>query len=487
MRQQRCPSAMLLLLIAVGTAGAAHADTRGHAVGYRELPLNDSARAGGARADAGRGINVKLWYPASPAKDSRPIAQRDYFGADASALRAAVESAIAGRQGCLALDEAMAALDVPARAHARPEPTADSHPLLLVSGGVDPWLAEDIAARGWIVAAVEGETWGFGVEDAVDDLLFVQRESMNWTFASREQRAVMGTGYHGFIAALAQLRGTAFAAVVSIDGAEAWKSWGPQTMDLPYAQPALLRAPWLRFHDEGRDVATIDRKPFWDAAYSSDRHEMTFANPRNILVEPMGMIARACPNDPAAKNAHAVLRETIPAFLDAALADEPELLRWQPALPASAQARHRHFRADAPLPSIADALRMQAEGAQLRLIEQLAQSHAAGNAIPSFYWSEILSPAFNAGDTESAAAIANEYLRQQPQAAGAHYLKAVVSTQQGRLEEAASHYERCLALATDLDFDNGPGGYRIEQSYRERATRSLRRIRERLQQTTTKE
>lgn len=452
-----------------------------NAIGFRTLELLDPSRAthtGEARQP--RRLSVRLWYPAAISPGGHAFPQRNYFGTDEPSQKTRIDGVVSSNSGCLASDVAWRALEAPALAIANAAHAPAAHAMVLVSGEVDPWLAESLAGHGFVVTSVMGEDWGYGVEDAVDDVLLVQREAAAWPFVTKGSRAVLGTGYHGLIAALAALRSGMFDAVVSIDGAEAWADWGPQTFDLPYAQAPLLRAPWLRFHDNGRSAQTVDKRPFWDAAYSSDRHEITFDNPRNLLQLPVGLLAGLCPTDAASARTHAVLGQTTAGFLRHTLAGGKDIA-WQPVLADGSIPRHQAWPTRAPLPAIAEAVRLLADGKHTELLAQLQLLHVDGGTVPAWYWSEILSPSFNAGDTDTAAVIADEYLRQQPASASAHYLKAVVSTQQGRLQDAATHYERCLALARDADVEPGPGGYRIERSYLGRATKGLQRVRERLQ------
>ncbi|HEU4404995.1 MAG TPA: BTAD domain-containing putative transcriptional regulator [Polyangiaceae bacterium] len=250
------------------------------AVGYRTVELVDASRP--TRATGGRGetrprrLVLHLWYPAGAGGAALTFAS--YVGDDEAGLRAQI-----GRFG--AKPEALAALlrePRPARRDAPPSP--GRRPLVVFSGGNEgarEWapLAEALAARGFVAAAVAGSGRSVGDTGEAGAELVLERagdlERAVARLAAEPDVDARRLGLVSFSAAspaalLYALRTRSVDALVALDGWEANTYGGRVLTRLPGFDPARLRAPYLLVQS-GETRARSQDFAFLQGARSSER------------------------------------------------------------------------------------------------------------------------------------------------------------------------------------------------------------------------
>jgi tetratricopeptide (TPR) repeat protein len=255
-----------------------------HEVGFRVLYKADYSRTvrskrdytgkalGGERA---RQVRIRLWYPtesqavarmhfedyqflasqtafAGQLSNEQKEQQRESFRRQATASGASLEQVNGLLQASM-----QARKDAPFKSAGSP---------LIIGWHVSEDLAEYLAGHGYVVAEASGAGSETGLLDYVQDLEFAINALHEFPSIDFSRIGAIGFSASAAVAALLQMKSSNIDAVVSFDGTEAWKNGKDQMVKLPFARSEAATVPYLRFHNDSHNPATLDFTFFYDKA-----------------------------------------------------------------------------------------------------------------------------------------------------------------------------------------------------------------------------
>lgn len=344
-------------------SGAEASEGSSYSVGFRVTREADRTRSTAVRAE-GRPLQISVWYPA--ASGGRPVAFRDYVALSASEIESAdsaagAESAVKGYRDFLtgagvAASEVDAWLATKMRATRDAIPATGRFPLILIAQGNgqsahdQAFLAELLAARGYIVATVPSQARIDGPMQSEDDIArHVEAQTLDLAFAARKLRMSPGTraGRYGVVghsfgarsAMLLAMRDPDVGALVSLDGGIGGKAGKGQIEKARGFDLARSTVPLLHLYEEGDRVMVPDLDllrslagPRWLVKVDAMRHVHFSSTGAMARTEPSAAKATSATPDTGA--AWDVVAETTLHFLDRFLRDAAPLrASWEP--PAS--------------------------------------------------------------------------------------------------------------------------------------------------------
>ncbi|PTL79302.1 dienelactone hydrolase family protein [Vitiosangium sp. GDMCC 1.1324] len=374
--QRLPPPAFALLLAALcavavlpARAATPQSEEARHSIGFRVLERTDSSRVS-PRFPKGRPLQISLWYPAASA--SPPLTYRDYYLLSTRELsfepvdKAVDREAIAKFTSFLAAagvkaEDAQTFLATKMRASRNAAPVLGRFPLILIAQGNDQsahdqaFLAESLAARGYVVATVPSQT-RLGspmteereiptqAEEQATDLAFTLR-------ALRSEPQVRASGKYGLVAhsfgarsaLLLMMRDSDAAALVSLDGGiggKAGKGWLEKARSFDRAKAT---APLLHFYEVGdrfmvpdhEILRSLDRANRWLVKVDGMRH-VHFTS-LGIAVRSLPALAEKTSAEPRTPRAWEAVAEMTASFLERFIGDDTDAQaepgRWTP--PAS--------------------------------------------------------------------------------------------------------------------------------------------------------
>ncbi len=324
-----------------------------HPVGFEVIQFHDATRASLAVfeagvnrtiADAGRPMQVALWYPAAEA--SEPFAYSEYLGwretqaelrrpvaldrqRAAMTLARLLERTFQPENG-LAMAKALA--EATTRA-ARDVPPADGRfPLIVWSGDTassNTLLQEYLASHGYVVASTPGIARHTSVERRGvpnSDSVLLQAEDVAAVISRLRSRpqvdatkiVVAGYSSTSLAALVFQSRTGMARAILSIEGHERYPSGGRVLTNLPGWNPDRVRIPLLYLQ---ADAGRFDRDlSLWEALRATPRTLVDL--PRLGHHDLRSEIALSGQRGPEIEEGYRVACRMILAFLEASLSDE---------------------------------------------------------------------------------------------------------------------------------------------------------------------
>jgi len=275
----------------------------------------------------GRPVRVSVWYPAVSRTPSSPMRISDYIHppgpsnfAEPNAFLAQRDSRVMAE---MAPPEAFASmLATPMNAYASAPPARGRFPLVLYSGGVNPYtlsngiMAELLASHGYIVATVpslgpsnqqpEQTFTPAEVEASVRDLEFAWQLLREQPNVDNSKLAIFGHSLGGTIAMIFAMRNANVSAVAGLDGTYGFTE-GHTSLTNHYSYlPQTMRAAVL---DLRRAGATLNLSSV-EAFHHSDRYFITLANVLHGDFTTFVVVARAFHLAPPANPPSGWSRET---------------------------------------------------------------------------------------------------------------------------------------------------------------------------------
>jgi dienelactone hydrolase len=359
----------------IGPPSADASEAGPFSVGFRVTGEADRARSTSTHPD-GRPLQISVWYPA--ASGGFPLAFRDYVALSASEVEsgkspAAADAAIQGYRSFLtgagvAAAEADAWLATKMRATRDAIPAGGRFPLILIAQGNgqsaqdQAFLAELLAARGYIVATTPSQTRIDGAMKSEDDIAVqAEAQAADLAFAARKLRTGPGprAGRYGIVAhsfgarsaLLVAMRDFDVGAIVSLDGGIGAKAGKGQLEKARGFDVARGSAPLLHLYEEGDRFMVPDLDflrslpgPRWLVRVDGMRH--AHFSSAGAMAKNAPSAARVTSASAETAMAWDLAAETTVSFLDRFLRDAAPLrASWEP--PASPLLHTTHLPATA--------------------------------------------------------------------------------------------------------------------------------------------
>jgi dienelactone hydrolase len=347
----------------IGSPGAEASEAGSYSVGFRVTHDADRTRSTAVRAE-GRPLQISVWYPA--VSGGRPLVFRDYVALSASEVEntdspaaAAGDAAAVKAYRDFLTGAGVAASDVDSwlatkmRATRDAIPASGRFPLVLIAQGNGQsahdqvFLAELLAARGYIVATVPSQTRIDGPMQTEEDIpRHVEAQTLDLAFAARKLRMSPGTraGRYGVIghsfgarsALLLAMRDPDVGALVSLDGGIGGKAGKGQIEKARGFDRTRSAVPILHLYEEGDRFMVPDLDllrslagPRWLVKVDAMRHVHFSSTGAMARTDPSAAKATSATPDTGA--AWDVVAETTLRFLDRFLRDAAPLrASWEP-------------------------------------------------------------------------------------------------------------------------------------------------------------
>ena len=315
-----------------------------------------------------RPVQIAVWYPAASSKGSAMI-YRDYVALTGSELNAErLEDKAAGDEAVEAFRSFLVSAKVssadvnrilatPMRAIRGAPPAKGHFPLVLIAqgNGQSPhdqaFLAESLAARGYIVATTPSSTRISGpmkgeeeiaakAAEQAADLAYAASQGKTREEVQQEGLAVVGHSFGARAALLFAMRQPAVRAFVSLDGGIGAKTGRGSLERSPLFDAKALKAPLLHFYEEldafmAPDFGTIDSLEASRRYLVKvpDMHHVHFTSAGALLPRAPSLAAATRASSGTTRSVQAVSAATI-SFLDSILKSSPgAAAAWKPADP----------------------------------------------------------------------------------------------------------------------------------------------------------